>query len=266
MQLQAAPAADGVFSHDLLDQVQSRYVDDAGRVDYRALQAHPEDLDRYYAQISARSPDSHPDLFADEPARFAYWLNAYNAAVLKAVITHYPIAAVSDVSGPPLSDLISPQIGFFYFQKLIFGGLKINLYNLEHEIIRARFPDPRLHFAINCASAGCPRLPQRAFRAAGLDTRLEAEARLFVNEPRNLRIDDATRTIYLSTIFDWYQDDFLEHLLRKAPNDATPDLLDYARLYLTPGRLAALAQAEAQGYQVRFVPYDWRLNDQATAD
>lgn len=258
----ANPSGENVFSHQLLDQVLSKYVDGAGRVDYRELQAHPEDLDRYYAQIAACSPDSHPERFPDEPSRFAYWINAYNAAVLKTVITYYPIDSVSDVSGPPLSGLVSPQIGFFYFQKLTFGGLKINLYNLEHEIIRARFPDPRLHFAINCASAGCPRLPQRAFHGDGLDDRLEAEARLFVNEPRNLRIDEATQTMHLSSIFDWYREDFLALLRQRYPQNPTPDLLDYARLYLTPGRLEALDQAEAQGYRLQFVAYDWRLNDQ----
>lgn len=259
---QAASAPDSTFSHRLLNQVLSEHVDDSGRVDYAALLARPEALDRYYSLVADYSPDTHAHLFPDEAARFAYWINAYNAAVLKTVLTHYPITSVSDVAAPPLASLIADQIGFFCFQKLVFGGAKINLYDLEHEIIRERFADPRLHFAINCASGGCPRLPRSAFHAASLEEELEREARYFVNEPRNLRIDDAAQVIHLSSIFDWYRDDFLDWMKRTRPQMSDPDLLDYARLYLTPDSRANLDRAEDAGYQVRVIPYDWSLNDQ----
>jgi hypothetical protein len=253
---------DSTFSHRLLDEVLAMHVDDLGRVDYAALKAHPETLDRYYALVARYSPDSHPELFPHEASRFAYWINAYNVAVLKAVITNYPITSVSDVSGPPFSGLLSEQIGFFYFQKLVFGGVKLNLYDLEHEIIRQRFPDPRLHFAINCASGGCPRLPRSAFHGAELEDELEREARRFVNEQRNLRIDDEARIIHLSSIFDWYRDDFLSHMVQANPQIADADLLDYARLYLRPETMDAVDRARAAGYGIQIIAYDWRLNDQ----
>ena len=117
-------------------------------------------------------------------------------------------------------------------------------------------------FAINCASGGCPRLPRSAFHAASLEEELEREARYFVNEPRNLRIDDAAQVIHLSSIFDWYRDDFLDWMKRTRPQMSDPDLLDYARLYLTPDSRANLDRAEDAGYQVRVIPYDWSLNDQ----
>ncbi len=258
----ASSAPDSTFSHDLLDQVLGTHVDERGRVNYAALQAEPATLDRYYSLVAAYSPDSHPDLFADEAARFVYWINAYNAAVLKAVLANYPITSVSDVSGPPLSGLVSEQIGFFYFQKLVFGGAKINLYDLEHEIIRKRFPDPCLHFAINCASAGCPRLPRQAFHVAHLEDELDRETRYFVNDPRNLRVDDSTQVILISSIFDWYRDDFLGWMATSFAQTPDPDLLDYARLYLSAGRRAEVDRAEAAGYVVQTIPYDWRLNDQ----
>lgn len=259
---QAATLPDSSFSHRLLDQILHEHVDDFGRVDYAALLARPETLDRYYDLVAAYSPDTHAHLFADEAARFAYWINAYNGAVLKAVIAHYPIASVSDVSGPPLARLLSDQIGFFYFQKLIFGGTRMNLYNLEHEIIRKRFADPRLHFAINCASAGCPRLPRSAFHAASLEDELETETRYFVNEPRNLRVDDDAQVIHVSSIFLWYRDDFVDWMKRTHPQVADPDLLDYARLYLSADTRADLDRAEAAGYEIQAIPYDWNLNDQ----
>jgi hypothetical protein len=258
----ATTAPDSTFSHKLLDQVLDTHVDDSGRVNYALLKAQPETLDRYYVLVARYSPDSHPELFPDEASRLAYWINAYNGAVLKAVITNYPITSVSDVSGPPLSGLVSDQIGFFYFQELVFGGAKLNLYDLEHEIIRKRFPDPRIHFAINCASGGCPRLPSSAFRAADLEGALDREARRFVNEARNLRVDDEARVIHLSSIFDWYRQDFLSELGRSHPEIADADLLDYARLYLVQETRDTLDRAEAAGYQIRVIPYDWRLNDQ----
>ncbi len=258
----AATEPDSTFSHNLLDQVLGTHVDTEGRVDYAALKARPERLDRYYALVAAYSPDTHPHLFADESARLAYWINAYNTAVLKAVISNYPIGSVSDVSAPPLAGLVSDQIGFFYFQKLVFGGVKINLYDLEHEVIRKRFPDPRVHFAINCASGGCPRLPRTAFHAADLDAELDRETRFFVNEARNLRIDDAAKLIHISSIFDWYRTDFTDWLTSSHPEMVDADLLDYARLYLGADARTSLDRAEAAGYQVRAIPYDWSLNDQ----
>lgn len=257
-----AAAPDSTFSHRLLDEVLMRYVDDEGRIDYGALQAAPQQLERYYGMIAAFSPDSHPDLFADEVSKKAYWINAYNAAVLMAVLQSYPITSVSDVSGPPLSGLLSDQIGFFYFQKLIFGGRKINLYNLEHEVIRERFPDPRIHFAINCASGGCPRLPASAFHADRLDGELHRETVRFVNEERNLRVDDDARVVHLSSIFVWYRDDFTNWLQSAQPDLAEPTLLDYVLAYVDVERAPSVERARSEGYEIRAIPYDWSLNDQ----
>ncbi|MBT3342491.1 MAG: DUF547 domain-containing protein [Gemmatimonadetes bacterium] len=253
----------GEYTHDLMNQVHGQFVDTRGRVDYAGLQVDPGALDRYYSLIATHTPDTDPHLFPNEASRLAFWINAYNAAVLKTVITHYPIQSVSDVKPPPLINLLSAQSGFFYFQRLIFGGETMNLYDLEHEIIRGRFPDPRIHFAINCASLGCPKLPQEAFTTDRLDQQLQREATEFLNEERNLRIDDATRTVHLSSILSWYADDFLGWLHLTYPDMTDPTLLDYARLYVSGERRAAVDRAREGGYDVVITPYDWRLNDQA---
>ena len=122
--------------------------------------------------------------------------------------------------------------------------------------------DPTTHFAINCASLGCPRLPDRAFTPGGLQQELERETRRFLNEDRNLRVNDREKAIHLSSILQWYEEDFLGWYRDTHPEIADPDLLDYVRPYLVEEKRDAVARAEAAGYEVRFVAYDWRLNDQ----
>src|SRR5467141_3720716 len=85
------------FPHDDFDRVLHRFVNDQGQVDYTALKNDPRDLERYYLLVSTYSPDSHPDLFPTEQSKLAYWLNAYNAAVIKTVLTYYPISGVEDI-------------------------------------------------------------------------------------------------------------------------------------------------------------------------
>ena len=246
------------FSHADFDRVLARFVDDRGRVDYTALAADPADLDRYVAQLAAVSPDNQPDRFPTSQARLAYWINAYNAAVMKLVLQYYPIASVRDVR-PPMVLFFLPRLsGFFYFERVALGGERRNLYDLENSVIRQRFPDPRVHFALNCASRGCPRLPRQAFTAERLDDALDRETRQFLAEPRNLTIDPSRRTVFLSSIFSWYEDDFLASERRSGSTE--PTLLGYV------GRNSSVEQAAqiagCQGCRVSFVPYDWRLNDQ----
>jgi hypothetical protein len=177
------------FSHEDFDRVLYRFVDDQGRVDYAALKRDARDLERYYLFLSAYSPDSHPALFPTESSKLAYWLNAYNAAVIKTVLTYYPLSSVGDIKPPLLLFFLPQQSGFFLFQRATFGGSTTSLYFLEHWVIRRRFADPRVHFALNCASRGCPRLPRQAFTAEHLDEQLDHETRKFLAEERNFTIN-----------------------------------------------------------------------------
>ena len=248
------------FSHELLDQVQQRYVNEYGRVDYRGLQANSDQLDTYYRLVATYSPDSHPERFPSEHDRLAYWINAYNAATLTAVLSEYPIAGVSDVQAPRILFFIPEKSGFFYFRKLLFGGKSYNLYNLEKEVIRGRFPEPRIHFAINCASNGCPRLPRHAFAGDQLERQLETEARKFINEPRNVRFDHDQKVLHLSSIFTWYEEDYLTWYREKFPGQEAK-LMNYLLLYLAEDRIGELDRAV--DYDIQAMPYDWGLNDQA---
>ena len=249
-----------MFSHTHFERVLERFVDQQGRVDYAALTKDPHDLERYYLLFATASPDSHPELFPTEHDKLAYWINAYNAAVIKAVLTYYPIQSVEDVKPPFVFFFLPRKSGFFLFQRLTFGGTRTSLYYLEHYVIRKRFTDPRIHFALNCASGGCPRLPRQAFTVEHLDTQLDQAARQFMAEERNLSIGHQARTVWLSSIFDWYTKDFMSWYQHNFPGKDDASLLNYVSVYTSPEQTQELKQAAA--YSLRFVPYDWSLNDQ----
>lgn len=254
------PGGDPVFSHALLDRVLGRFVDEAGRVDYAALAADREALDRYAAALAAVSPDSHPGRFPDAKHRLAYWINAYNASVLRAVLQHRPLGSVLEVRPPWL--VRWPRGAGFFLLRTHLGGRGVSLYGLENRVIRERFDDPRIHFALNCASGGCPRLPRRAFHGESLDAELERETRRFLAEARNLRIDPDAREIALSAIFEWYERDF-QHTApasTEAPGEHAA-LRGFLARHLPDERRAEL---EACGHcRIRFLEYDWSLNDRS---
>ncbi|MCH6256197.1 DUF547 domain-containing protein [Puniceicoccaceae bacterium K14] len=234
----------------------SKHVNANGFVDYTAIKADPAELLAIYRQLELHSPDSHPTLFPSENHRFAYWINAYNIAIMKAVIDNYPIESVQDVSSFSVWALFDGGV-FFAGIKHRFGGKKWSLYNLEKKLIRKRFDDPRLHFALNCASIGCPELPQEAFKADDLETQLDVETRAFMNDPRKFRIDDNKKEIQVSSLFDWYEADYL------APKTSAKDILSYIKPYLNNANKDKLEVALGKGYSLTFIEYDWGLNDQA---
>ena len=243
------------------DAFLKKHVSAEGLVDYQGMQSSSEELEKIYAQVARFSPESHPELFTTEEVRFAYWLNAYNIAVIRGVSERYPIESVLDVKPLSVFSLVKKG-GFFVGQKFVFGSQKLNLYHLENEVIRKGFSDPRLHFALNCASESCPPLFQEAFQGARLEGQLEKVTRAFVNSSRSAQIDEEKKQIALSEIYDWYRKDFVEDA-NKSENQ-NEGVLNYLEGYLEEGKLAAFKQARQQGYQVTFQPYDWSLNDSQT--
>lgn len=248
------------FSHDRYHAVLQRFVNEQGRVDYAGLKAQPEELELYYDSITRYSPDSHPQLFPDASHELAYWINAYNAGVLKTVITYYPVKSVLDVKTPPILFFLTDKAGFFYFQRLTFGGATTSLYYLENKVIRDRYKDPRIHFALNCASIGCPHLPRTPFTGDQLDRQLDFETRKFLAESRNFAIDHDQKTIFLSSIFKWYEKDFTTWYQQRYPT-SKPSLLNYIRLYLNEEHQKLFDNAGGD-YSIGFVQYDWGLNRQ----
>ena len=195
-----APTDRSVFTHEKFNDVLAKFVNDKGKVNYTGIKQNPSNLESYYYDLSRFSPDSHPQMFPTKDHELAYWINAYNAAVIKTVLHYYPVQSVKEIESPAWAFFLPKIAGFFVFQRQEYGGVTTNLYTLENSVIRKRYNEPRIHFAINCASGGCPILPMQAFRGEILEQQLEQAATLFFSEERNLSVDKTKKTIYLSSI------------------------------------------------------------------
>lgn len=223
------------------------YIDGDSKVDYQALAKSPIAINNEYAKIALSSPDSHPQLFPTRNDRLAYWLNAYNISVIYAVTQLHPIESVQDHRPFSPYSLISGG-GFFAAQKFTYGGKRHNLYTVENKIVRKRFNDPRIHFGLNCASTSCPDLAQKPFQASTVDQQLDQLTKKFINSPKGVTINHQTKEIQLSAIFKWYAKDF------------QPSAVAYITPYLEDS--TEIVRAQAQGYTVSYLPYDWSLNKQ----
>ncbi len=244
------------FAHNAFERLLVKYVV-AGRVDYDAWQRDNvarAQLDSYLAAVAAYSPDSHPARFSGDNDGLAYWMYAYNAFVIKAILERWPLDSVTDVKAPVE---VVKGLGFFYTLKFVAGGKAITLYDLEHNKVLRPASDPRVHFVLNCGSAGCPVIRPKLPTGAELETLMEQAAADFVNEPRNVSVDHAAKEIRLSTIFEWYKDDFLNELRRRGL-PTKRGVVAYVELVAGDKLRADLEKGS--GYKVRHVPYDWDIN------
>jgi hypothetical protein len=162
--------------------------------------------------------------------------------VIEAVLTHYPIESVNDIR--PGVTVVKGQ-GFFYNLKFQVGRRRINLYDLENKILR-EFQEPRIHFAINCASKSCPPLKSEAYSPPLLEGQLEEATLEFINDRRNVYVLHEERTVFLSRIFKWYAEDF-------------GDVRMYLRQFAD--RVLARDLDSAADYEIEYLDYDWGLNE-----
>jgi len=235
------------FSYDDWQETLEAFVDDKGFVDYDGLRDDRIALDRFLGELRAKGPHSTPDIFSDREDRLAYYINAYNALAFEGVLSLDP--DVSTVWG-----FSKTGYGFFVRMKVELDGQKTSLKKLEDDLVREGFKDPRIHAALNCASAGCPRLPQEPFLAATLDEQLDAAMKEFVSEERNCSVDTAARTVTLSKIFDWFRKDFEEY--PKPLGQGGGELIDYINRYRsTDGQIPT-------DFKIKFATYDKSLNRQ----
>lgn len=181
-----------------------------------------------------------------QPARlnrdeaFAYWVNLYNALTLKVVLERYPVSSIREIKSGPLS------IGPWRRRLAKVDNEALSLDDIEHGILRAYFNDNRVHYAVNCASVGCPNLRAEPWRAAGLSGALDEAARAFVNSPRGATVFGGKATV--SSIYDWYGKDF---------GQSETDILAHLSKYADPELKSALAGMKKI---TRYV-YDWTLNE-----
>jgi Protein of unknown function, DUF547 len=228
-----------VFSHAAWDAVEKAYVTEDGLVDYPALEAHREGLDKYVSELASASPRSNPELFPTRDDALAYWINAYNALIVRAVVDAYPVKSVLDI-----------EIAHGVFNRLHFpvGGTPMTLDDIEKGTLLKEWSDtPEIHWALTCASMGCPGLDPEAWQAKGIHERLKAEGGKYLNSARGVQLDPATDTVRLTKYFDWYASSFGDKPLV------------YIAPFLTDERRAQLEAMKDP--TVVFMDYDWRLND-----
>lgn len=235
------------YDYTPLNRTLNRVVNAQGRVDYEAVKTDT-DLQAFVDQLAQISPDTHPEFFPSRADSLAFWINAYNACVLAGVAKAYPISSVTE---------IAPAFGFFKISLFVVGGRRFTLDQIEHEIIRKQFADPRIHAAINCAAVSCPRLINKAFMPDTLDDQLNSVMRDMIHNPMHVQIDRQTGVVNLSAIFDWFSSDFTSHVQAR---EAGETVLDYISLFLSRNDIQYLQNHP--DLQIVFLDYDWSLNSQ----
>jgi hypothetical protein len=241
------PASTVTIDHgtygDLLQRYVSGHPDGINRVRYAALKTNDrEALEHYIRTLETVDPDR-----LGRAEQMAYWVNFYNALTLLVVVEHYPVQSIREIN-------ISP--GLFsrgpWGRKLItVNSVALSLDDIEHRILRPIWQDPRIHYAVNCASIGCPNLQLEPFTARRLDALLDRGARDYVNHPRGIaRVvrSFAADRLTASSIYDWFQADF---------GGSEAGVLDHLRVYADSATTQLLADVES----IDAYRYDWALND-----
>ncbi len=227
------------------------------RVDYAALVAGRAALDRVVADFGAVT--SGDEAAWSRAERLAYWINAYNVFTLRAIVDHYPIRGSWFSFSPGNS--IRQIDGVWTKLKWKAGGRQLTLDDIEHGLIRPQFEDPRIHFAVNCASVSCPPLAAEPYRAAQLDAQLDRAAVGYLAGSTGLVVDGTT--LRLSSIFKWYGSDFEARFTPRGPagrNGTDRALLGVVAAYGPERARTLAAQASTR---IAFLDYDWSLNDTA---
>ena len=234
-----------LVDHSLFDALLKEHVNDQGFVDYAAIKMGSS-LDDYLAVLSTVNPEG----LSNEEA-IAFWLNAYNAYTIKLIIDNYPVGSIREISPLRIKGLrlAIPKINSPFEYKLArINGVAYSLDDIEHGVLRRKFNEPRIHFALVCASISCPSLRKEAFTGDRLDEQLTDQARAFLRDPSKNRIDEG-ETIYLSRIFDWFQKDFAA---------SKAGLQKYLAQFFE-GELKN--QLEDGLFRVKYLKYDWSLNE-----
>ena len=192
------------------------------KVNYKAIRASPEKLNQYLEDLKQTDIST-----LSKSAQLAFWINAYNASTIKLIITNYPIKSITKIAnGKPWDDKWIPL-----------DGQRLSLNNIENDIIRPTFNEPRIHFAVNCAAISCPPLHNKAWSAGNMNTYLEQQTKAFINDAQHNQI--SARQVKVSKIFEWYKEDF-------------GDLITFLNKY-SDTKIDADAKIE-------YAEYDWRLN------
>lgn len=223
------------FDHSTLSGLLEKHVDSAGWVDYQGLQNHTAELQQYLDRL-ADAP--FEQLGRDE--KLALLINAYNAFTLQLILEHYPLESIRDI----------PQQKRWEAERWQVGRHTWSLNQIEHEQIRPKFREPRIHFALVCAAVGCPPLRTEAYTGKRLEEQLTDQADYVHSHPRWFRFDPEREVVQLTKLYDWYRGDFTQQ---------TASVLDYAARFSPELREALEAGRRPD---IQWLKYDWRLNSQ----
>ena len=214
--------------HKLFDNIVKNHVSD-GVVNYPAI-AEESTFSQYLNELAK------PLVTKSRDEQLAFWINGYNALAIRGIL---------DGRSP---STFFGRVGYFKNTKYTIAGRTINLYDLERKII-IPFKEPRIHFAINCASTSCPKLVSHAYSAQHLDQQLETVTRNFINDSIRNRFDRQNKVAYLSKIFDWFKKDFKQH---------SGSVQKYVAQFVNDPVLAQ--ELHNDQYRIKFLKYDWSLN------
>jgi len=221
--------------HEIWDNLLKKHVNDVGAVNYRGFIADSTDLNAYLHLLSTHHPNKE---HWNENQRLAYWINAYNAFTIQLIIRHYPVESIKDIAGS-IPFINSP----WDIKYIEIEGKTYDLNNIEHGIIRKRFNEPRIHFALVCAAVSCPILRNEAYTAERMQEQLEAAAIAFFNDPEKNYITPEKAEI--SKLMSWYSGDF---------KDAASSVREYVNRY---SKVQISEKAT-----ISYMNYDWRLNEE----
>jgi len=241
--------AQNSFNYQTYNNVLKTYVSDRGLVNYQKLQTNRQKLDQFnqsLAKVNTATYDSW-----SEPEKLAFLMNAYNSFTLQSIIDQSPLKkSIRDISG------------VWKRRKFAIAGLEKTLDNIEHDIIRKEFNEPRIHMALVCAAMSCPILRNEAYTAANLDAQLDDQTIKFINSSQGFRIDREKKIVYLSSIYKWYGQDWIPNYgidNKFAGNRKEKAVLNFISQYLSSQDRQYLEQGN---YKVSYLNYDWSLNKQ----
>lgn len=221
--------------HDHWGVLLSRHVED-GVVDYQGFKRDEAELDGYLALLAETEPGE-----LSESERLAYYINAYNSYTVKLILNNFkngePVASIRKIGG-----LFS---GPWDISFAVLGGKTYSLDDIEHDIIRVQFDEPRIHFAVNCASKSCPILVSEPYRGVDLDRQLELSTQNFLEDQNHNYLDGDT--LHVSSIFKWYKEDFKD--------DPLSFFLNH-----TSGELQQQLRSRKEQIRIKYADYDWSLN------
>lgn len=214
-------------NHEVWNDLTKKYVTPAGKVNYNLMKANISKIKAYLSHLEKTSPQTN----WSKNEKLAYWINLYNASTVYLVASNYPVSSITKING-----------GKPWDKKFVKSGAKVySLNDIENNIVRPKFKDPRIHAALNCAAVSCSKLLNGAYLSESLDAQLDKQVRAWVNDSSKNKLNG--NKVQISQIFDWYKVDF------------KGGVVPFLNKYLST---SVAVQSNAK---ISYLEYNWVLNE-----